>query len=284
MASDEELLLAVKQIKYLNAQLGLDANDDPVYAELTDSLRYFKRNHLEHLDERISVLQAASHTHKFDLEKIEYGLRLPENRGSRQDWEAAKERALKTETARQAHISALQQKMEMLTTAPSKLLLPLGTVVAVKEHASYEREHGPNLHLPVPGTVGVVTHYDGSEEKPVIIAVRYPIELRNGKQANADERYPSYFRFDPAELEVISYGLLPNGEPNEHIGYVPTHRVANMNGRLHDTDMVLEADGIFWNFKQGPVGVVEYTQIYKTMDEMNWLGEPIEPSGPSLVR
>ena len=89
------------------------------------------------------------------------------------------------------------------------------------------------------------------------------------------------------KVEYVAYGTLPGGRPCESYGYVPTHARTGQvySVRERDDEMIVEADGFFWRFCEVGETSVEAIQAYERIEEMTWVGEPLdageaEPEAP----
>ncbi|MBY3433208.1 hypothetical protein HFN89_03300 [Rhizobium laguerreae] len=190
-----------------------------------------------------------------------------------------------------AHKEALVGKIEALRNDPGSCFLPIGTVVSfvgVPTYADGLSLADDRKSYPVEGSVGVVTRIRQEGEYALGVSMRKPFQDGWNMYCEPEyDRMPTY-KVDRNMLEVVGYGLLPNGDEYHGFGFQATY--ARRQPDLIDgdtTEMVLEADGHFWRFHDfGGEQSIEALQAFDDLAEMSWLGEPLfeakrtQPSGP----
>lgn len=303
---------ALARIEELNRAMGRDPATDPVLSahrlpeeagpplrdDVPEPVASAARDLIGYMDKRIAEITEARAEAKGMLDLLRsLGGR---GQGSPPDGddpvspmvlESQVARARAEDAAYVEHGDALRAKVARLRDDPLSMFLPLGTVVRFADDPSYpdslsvgRRSMGGGY--PVAGSVGVVTRLNHDAEFPMAVSLRREFTTRSGDRFAPDyERFATYF-VDPAGIEVVGPGLLPDGTPCESYGFVPTHE------RLDDEDeegpeMVLLADGHHWRFHDfGGKQAIEALQAFDRMDEMPWVGDPVEayvaPAGPGM--
>lgn len=189
-----------------------------------------------------------------------------------------------------AHKEALIGKIAALENDPESCFLPIGTVVSfvgVPPYADGLSLSDDRKSYPVEGSVGVVTRIRQKGEYALGVSMRKP--FRDGWNSEYDpdyDRMPTY-RVDRDMLDVVGYGLLPNGEEYRGYGFQATYAREEDAGDHEKAEMILEADGHFWRFHDfGGEQSIEALQAFDDLSDMSWLGapllQPIRPqsSGP----
>jgi hypothetical protein len=125
-----------------------------------------------------------------------------------------------------AHKQALLSKIATLQNDPETCFLPIGTVVSFVRVPTYADGLSPSddrKSYPVEGSVGVVTRIRQKGEYALGVSMRKP--FRDGWNSEYDpdyDRMPTY-KVDRDMLDVVGYGLLPNGEEYRGFGFQATY-------------------------------------------------------------
>ncbi|MCS4089788.1 hypothetical protein [Rhizobium sp. BK176] len=182
-----------------------------------------------------------------------------------------------------AHKQALIGKIAALESDQESCFLPIGTVVSFVGVPAYEDGLAlgdDRQSYPVKGSVGVVTRIRQKGEYALGVSMRKP--FRDGWNYAYDpdyDRMPTY-KVDRDMLDVMSYGLLPNGQEYRGFGFQATHE--RLDGDDEKVEMVLEADGHFWRFHDfGGEQSIEALQAFDDLSAMSWLGEPLFVARPT---
>jgi len=187
----------------------------------------------------------------------------------------------------ETHAAAIRSKIDRFQQEPLSMFLPLGTVVRFTDVPTYDNSlvtGDPNKDYPVAGTIGVVTGIGHFGQSRVEYPIRVTVVQRTvvdgwGDRYETDLEYPLSYFADPEKVEVIGHAKLPDGTPFDGYGYVPTHGRERSYATDCDHEMVLEAEGHFWNFTLEDDGRARLIRPYRSIREMHWLTGPLEPEG-----
>lgn len=179
------------------------------------------------------------------------------------------------------HKEALIGKIGALENDPESCFLPIGTVVSfvgVPPYADGLALGDDRNSYPVEGSVGVVTRIRQQGEYALGVSMRKP--FRDGWNSECDPDYdwmPTY-KVDRDMLDVVGYGLLPNGDEYRGYGFLATYARQDVADDDDRAEMVLEADGHFWRFHDfGGEQSIEALQAFDDLSEMSWLGDRRPP-------
>jgi hypothetical protein len=177
------------------------------------------------------------------------------------------------------HEAAIRAKIARLESNPEAEFLPIGTVVRFLDVPGYADGLSyvdGRKSYPVQGSVGVVSGLKHTGEFPIAVSMLREYKDGWGQIGSGYEDSLPTYRVDRERVEVIGYGLLPNGEESKSYGYVPTHHRKQTSKYDSDTEMILEADGHFWRFHDfGGTQGVEALQAYENLGLFSWVTHAI---------
>jgi len=299
--TEATLQAALARIAELNRELGRDPAQDPVLAANQvpapdprddlegDPIQAATKSLIKYMKGRIGEIEGKKDRARDGLNSM---IRIrdqaikgghEENAKSAQEYIDRDTPEVEAEEARyDAHIAALRGKIERLETDPASMFLPLGAVVRFTDASTYDNSlsfgHNPGKQYPLAGSIGVVSRLNDKSEFPIAVSLRKPFKTGYGDEFEPDyDRFPT-FNVDPDKVEFVEFGMLPGGQPCESYGYVPTHERTGRKIIASDRDdeMIVEADGFFWRFCHVGDTTVEAIQAYDRIEEMSWVGEPLD--------
>jgi len=278
--TETELQQALDRIAELSRELGRDPSTDALYYRLTDPVQLAATRLIRVVKQSIRDAENYPKDAKRSLELSE---RLLSKASEREDRSyelkdvARKTREYAEKKARSdAHIAALQRKLALLQSEPHSMFLPLGTHVRITGNGQYTTT-GDHHRLGIfsPGTEGVVARLNSDSEYGVAVAVVGPYVTESGDKMNASDTRPHIVHFDREQLDVVAYGLLPDGSPSKAYGFAPTHE---MDGDELTEEMILLSNGLYWHFDRSNMerGRVELRCAYECLDDVPGPLRPLE--------
>jgi hypothetical protein len=275
-----ELQQALDRIADLNKELGRDPSTDALYYRLTDPVQLAASRLIRVVKQSI---RDAEHYPADAKRSLELSERLLSKAAEGEDREYELKNVARStleyeekKAKSEAHLAALQQKLAGLQTEPHSMFLPLGTHVRVTGQGNYTTiSDFHRMGVFAPGTEGVVARLNSDSEYGIAVAVVGPYVTDSGSEMNASDTRPHVVHFDRDQLEVVAYGLLPDGSPSKAYGFAPTYE---MDDDELTEEMILSSNGLYWRFDKSNVerGRVELRCAYESLDDVPGTLRPLE--------
>lgn len=280
--SETELQLALDRIAELNRELGRDPSTDALYFRLTDPVQLAAARLIREVKKSIRDAENYPRDAKKSADlSVRLLSKVPEGEDRSYETEDVARTAREYEEKKakaDAHLAVLQRKLALLKTEPQSVFLPLGTHVRVNGKGQYTSTGNPyRSAVFAPGTEGVVARLNSDSEYGIAVAVVGPYRTEGGDEMNASDTRPHVVHFDREQLDVVAYGVLPDGSPSEAYGFSPTYEMDD--GQLTE-EMVILSNGLFWWFRKTELerGRIELTKAYESLDDMPGTIRPLVES------